>query len=84
MRPSVEVLNAAPRCGAKTRAGNPCRQAAVKGKRRCRMHGGTNPGAPLGNRNNWKHGRYSADAIATRAMIRALVREGRELAGMVQ
>ena len=24
---------------------------AVKGKRRCRMHGGTNAGAPKGNRN---------------------------------
>jgi len=23
------------------------------------MHGGTNPGAPIGNRNAWKHGGYS-------------------------
>jgi uncharacterized protein YjcR len=27
---------------------------------RCRMHGGTSPGAPKGNRNAWKHGKYSA------------------------
>ena len=36
----------APRCGAKTRKGTPCKGPAVKGKRRCRMHGGTNPGRP--------------------------------------
>jgi hypothetical protein len=29
-------LAKAPRCGAKTRAGSPCRQAAVKGRARCR------------------------------------------------
>ncbi|MGA2816459.1 MAG: HGGxSTG domain-containing protein [Xanthobacteraceae bacterium] len=29
----------APRCGAKTRAGGQCRQAAVRGRSRCRMHG---------------------------------------------
>lgn len=28
------------RCGAKTRAGHACRQAAVRNARRCRMHGG--------------------------------------------
>jgi hypothetical protein len=25
------------------------------------MHGGTNPGAPAGNINAWKHGAYSFD-----------------------
>ena len=33
----------APRCGARTRAGSPCRQAAVKGRARCRMHGDLEP-----------------------------------------
>lgn len=28
------------------------------------MHGGTNPGAPKGNRNAWKHGGRSAEAAA--------------------
>ncbi|MFN2099428.1 hypothetical protein [Altererythrobacter sp. MF3-039] len=28
----------------------------MSGRKRCRMHGGTNPGAPKGNRNAWKHG----------------------------
>lgn len=50
-------LLAAPRCLAKTRSGGECQSPAVKGKRRCRMHGGTNSGAPKGNRNAFKHGR---------------------------
>ena len=28
---------------------------------RCRMHGGKATGAPKGNRNAWKHGKYSAE-----------------------
>jgi uncharacterized protein YjcR len=39
------------------------------------MHGGTSPGAPKGNRNAFKHGRYSAEAIANRREIAALLRE---------
>ena len=30
---------------------------------RCRMHGEKFPGAPRGNKNALKHGRYTADAI---------------------
>lgn len=33
---------------------------------RCRMHGGSSPGAPKGNRNALKHGRYSVEEIARR------------------
>lgn len=49
------------RCGAKTRKpGNPpCKNWPMKNKRRCRMHGGKNPGAPRGNQNALKHGGYS-------------------------
>jgi uncharacterized protein YjcR len=46
---------------------------------RCRMHGGTSPGAPKGNQNALKHGRYTADAIAKRREIGALVRAMRTL-----
>lgn len=49
-------------CRAKTGKGTGCQSPAVKGKRRCRMDGGTNPGAPKGSRNVWKHGAYSAEA----------------------
>ncbi len=37
-------LNLALRCGARTRAGCPCRAPAIRGKRRCRMHGGRSTG----------------------------------------
>jgi hypothetical protein len=33
---------------------------------RCRMHGGPSPGAPKGNRNAFKNGRYTLEAIAHR------------------
>ena len=41
---------------------------------RCRMHGGTSPGAAKGNGNARKHGLYTAEAIAERRTIAALVR----------
>lgn len=45
-------------CGAKTRAGTPCKNVAGYktdhvGEGRCHLHGGKSPGAPL------KHGRYA-------------------------
>jgi hypothetical protein len=52
----------AQRCGAKTRSGGSCRSPAVTGRQRCRMHGGTNKGAPKGNMNARKHGNRSAEA----------------------
>ena len=42
---------------------------------RCRMHGGPSPGAPKGNKNAWKHGYYSAEAIAMRQTIEELLRQ---------
>jgi hypothetical protein len=38
------------------------------------MHGGSSPGAPKGNKNAFKHGRYTADAIARRRKISGLLR----------
>jgi glucans biosynthesis protein len=49
----------APRCGAKAKVNNgePCRCPAVKGKSRCRLHGGAKgSGAPQGNINAVTHG----------------------------
>jgi hypothetical protein len=45
------------------------------------MHGGLSPGAPKGNRNAFKHGRYSAEALAWRGELAALLRTMRALAG---
>ena len=70
-------MAAAPRCGARTRAGHPCRQAAVRGRARCRMHGGAKgSGGPCGERNgNYRHGLRTKEAVAERQQAKALVRE---------
>src|SRR5665213_1546211 len=64
----VANLRAAPRCGARTRSGSPCQQAAVRGKARCRMHGGAKgSGGPPGQRNGaWKDGGHTNEAKALR------------------
>lgn len=49
------------KCGAKTRSGGVCQRHAVKGGKRCKLHGGASTGAP-GNTNASKHGFYS-DAL---------------------
>ena len=68
------------RCGAKARTGEACRAPAVRGKRRCRMHGGAKEsGAPMGNRNARKHGLFTGDAITERGQIQALLGEARKL-----
>jgi glucans biosynthesis protein len=72
-----ERLALAPRCLAKTRSGAECQSPAVRGRRRCRMHGGTNAGPPKGNRNARKHGGYSAK---TKEAVRYLKAMGRLVA----
>jgi hypothetical protein len=76
-----EQLRQVARCGARTRSGRPCRSPAAIGRRRCRMHGGApGSGGPKGPRNgNYKHGRYTAEAIASRMWIRQLTRDVRAL-----
>ena len=65
--------HASPRCGAHARTtGNPCRGPALRGKRRCRMHGGKAGRKPT-------HGRYTKTAIERRREVRAIIRAVREL-----
>lgn len=71
-------MHLSPRCGARTRAGTPCRSPAMTNGR-CRMHGGRSPGAPIGNANARKHGLYTADTIAERRELAALIRSMRGL-----
>jgi hypothetical protein len=69
-----------PRCGARTRAGTPCRSPAVRGKERCRMHGGARgSGAPKGNQNALKHGTYTEVALRERAEMRTLIKQTEDL-----
>jgi uncharacterized protein YjcR len=64
--------------GARTRRGSRCQSPAMPNGR-CRLHGGRSPGAPKGNKNAFKHGRYSVEAIAARREIAALLRAMRTL-----
>jgi hypothetical protein len=41
------------------------------------MHGGKSPGAPLGNRNALRSGRYTAEMLALRQEVALLVRLAR-------
>jgi hypothetical protein len=71
---------ASPRCGARIRAGGSCRSPAVRGKRRCRMHGGApKSGAPRGNQNARQHGLFTKIAIAERKQIQAMLTDARKL-----
>jgi glucans biosynthesis protein len=68
-------LSQAPRCGAKTRAGTSCQSPAIRGRRRCRLHGGLSPGAPRGSRNgNYTNGDWTKEALEERRWVRDLVR----------
>ena len=72
-------MRESPRCGARTRKGTQCQAPAVGGKSRCRMHGGAKgSGAPRGNNNAFKHGNYTAEAIAFRKHVNELLRDGRQ------
>jgi hypothetical protein len=81
VRRRLANLAKAPRCGAKTRVGTPCRQAAVRGRARCRMHGGAKgSGGPAGPRNgNFKHGLWTREGIAERRKVSRNVRDLKRL-----
>ena len=67
--------SASPACGARTRSGAACDRAPEGGHRRCRLHGGApDTGAPRGNNNARKHGRYSAKSRELRAIGRIQIR----------
>lgn len=46
------------------------------------MHG-AGGGAPKGNRNGFKHGLYTAEAIETRRLVAELTRQARETVKMI-
>jgi hypothetical protein len=77
-RRNTGPMCASPRCGARTRSGTPCKSPAVRGKRRCRMHGGAaGSGARRGNQNALKYGLYTRKAIAERQQVQDLLRQSR-------
>jgi hypothetical protein len=45
------------------------------------MHGGSSPGAPKGKANGmFRHGRYTAEAVAERRMLGAWIKTMRQVA----
>jgi uncharacterized protein YjcR len=76
---NTSAMQESPRCGARTRKNTFCLSPAVAGKKRCRMHGGAEgSGAPIGNQNALKHGRFTREAIAERREFREMMREMQE------
>src|SRR5215218_2595591 len=72
------------RCGAKTRNERPCRSPAMPNGR-CRMHGGASPGAPKGEHNgNYRHGRFTNEAIACRRELGIWLRVMKKIAEEVE
>jgi hypothetical protein len=72
------------RCGARTRAGQPC-QGSAMGNGRCRMHGGlsTGPTSPEGLARivaaRTVHGGYGAEMRHLRELVRELREDARRL-----
>ena len=68
------------RCGAKTRAGGACQNPAIKGRSRCKLHGGrsTGPRTPEGRARSvaahTKHGRRSKAHVERVKAINAELR----------
>lgn len=68
-------------CGAKTRAGTPCRNPPMHGKLRCRMHGGKSKAGR-------EHGRYctgehTKEAIQIRRELWELLQVSKEIIGKI-
>jgi hypothetical protein len=78
--PSGNPSNAL-RCGACTQAGSPCQAPAIRGRRRCRLHGGlsTGPKTLAGIERiraaRTQHGRFSAESLAFERRRRGFFRD---------
>ncbi len=76
-RKGLAMLRAMPRCGAKcrTRGGLPCNSVAMANGR-CRMHGGTNKGAPCGKKHGkYRHGLYTKEIVDKLRVYKVLLKE---------
>lgn len=76
------AFESAPRCGARTKSnyGKPCRCPAVRGKLRCRVHGGAKgSGAPRYNANALKHGETTAEVKTFRHEIKAAIQQSKKI-----
>ena len=83
--------NNAPRCNAKAKStGLQCCAPAMRGKSKCRLHGGKSTGAKTAEglkrcrKANWKHGRYSAENKHLYRLLRKVLRENKECDSFIE
>lgn len=83
--PGIEALQKLTRCGARARStGLPCRGHRMRGRARCRLHGGKSFGPPKGSQNNLKDGSWLPEVRAVRREERAAQRAAaREVAAAI-
>ena len=80
----MRKAHSAPRCHAKAKTtGNRCKAPARRGWKVCRMHGAGGGHSPGKDHPSWKHGVRSREWIEARREINELVREAREIEGLV-
>jgi hypothetical protein len=83
-RITLPLAHASPRCGARTRAGAPCRAAAMPAGR-CRIHGGASTGPRTAEglermrAAKTTHGQRTAEMERMRKMVRGLMAEAKRL-----
>ena len=83
-RVTLPLAHASPRCGARTRAGVPCKAPAMPAGR-CRMHGGASTGPRTAEglervrKARTTHGMRSAEMKQMRTMVRILKAEAKRL-----
>ena len=58
------------KCGAKTRSGEPCKNWAIRGRTRCKFHGGKSPRGKESKR--YTHGAYSVEVTDRVKRLRQL------------
>ena len=71
----LENIRGAPRCGARTRSGSACQSPALRGRRRCRLHGGRSTGSHGAANGHFVDGYWTKSAIAEREWLRGLINE---------
>ena len=88
-RVNLARANSCPRCGARSRAGGPCKAPAMRNGR-CYRHGGASTGPRTAEglerivKARTKHGAYSAEMRELRRMMRALRHEQRRVLEQVK
>src|SRR4051812_34911024 len=87
-RITLPLAHASPGCGARTRAGAPCRAAAMPAGR-CRIHGGASTGPRTAEglerirTARTTHGQRTAEMAQMRAAVRELIAESKRLVELV-